>query len=117
MAAAIIGLVGAALPILTPFLTSAIHHVEVLFGAGTGPTKLDTVVNAGLQLAGSLSTAGKIPGTIDVATMTTFVQTLVQELQAQGLLNPTSSASIIAGQGSPAPIKLASKQSITVTAS
>lgn len=103
MAAAIVPVaasaIAAALPIITPLLTSLIHHVEVLFGAGTGPTKLDTVIQAGSQVVSQLAGSGKIPANLDAASIGTIVQTLVQDLNAKGSLNPQASASAIASPG------------------
>lgn len=97
MAAAIIPVVAAALPVIQPILTNLIHLVEVHFGAGTGPTKLDTVISAGTAIAENLATAGKLPGKLDAATIGTVAQGIVSQLNANSQLSPQKSAAALAG--------------------
>jgi hypothetical protein len=97
MAAAALPVLAAAAPILLPIVQNLVMGVEHLFGAGTGPTKLDTVLKALTPVAAALSTAGTITGTLDAPSLTALVQSVVSNLKAQGVLNP-STAAIVAAQ-------------------
>jgi len=95
MATAIIPIVVAAAPLLQPLINSLIIHVEKLFGAKTGTTKFDNVLQATLKTATDLSTAGKIPGTLDPATIAMMVEAEVQSLKAAGVLTPEIATQIV----------------------
>jgi hypothetical protein len=86
---------------LSPLITGLVHHVEVLFGHKTGPTKFDQVVKATLNAAQALGTAGKLPGQLDPASIAMMVESEVQQLKATGALSPETSAAIIAGTPAP----------------
>lgn len=101
-----------ALPIIVPFIKDQILQMEKIFGAGTGATKLNTVVNNTVGLANNLANlpAGnpnKIVGPLDPTSIATIVETLVQQLKAgPGGLTPETSASspaAIAAPLAPAP--------------
>jgi hypothetical protein len=81
-------LIEAAVPLLTPLIGTLVTHVESLFGAKTGPTKFDVVLNAVTKAASDLSTAGKLPGQLDSAAIGTMIETVVQSLNAANVLNP-----------------------------
>ena len=93
MAAAIIPLASAVLPIVIPLLRpvveSLVTHVEKIFGAKTGETKFQTVVDQLTPLVEALATSGKIPGTIDGVHVGSLVETVVQDLKSKGVLTPT----------------------------
>lgn len=94
MAAAAIPLITAAIPLLQPLISSLVVHVENLFGAKTGPTKFDAVLNAVTKVASDLSTAGKIPGQLDPNSIAMLIETVVQDLKSTGVLNPSTAAKI-----------------------
>lgn len=91
MAAAIIPIITAAAPLLTPLIETLVQKVEGLFGAKNGATKFQSVLDAVLPIAQQLSTAGKIPGPMDPTAIGTMIETVVQNLKAQGQL-PSGSA-------------------------
>lgn len=97
MAATIVPIIAAAAPLITPAIKWLAVHVENLFGAGTGPTKLSAVVNAVTPIVQQLATSGKIPGQLDTASIVALVESVVQSLKADGVLNPDT-ARIIASQ-------------------
>lgn len=88
-AAAVIGLAPLVVPIIKPLIESLVTHVEHLFGAKTGPTKFQSVLDAVTPILAQLSTAGKIPGTIDTSSVQMLIESVVQELKATGVLNPS----------------------------
>lgn len=88
MASIAVPLIAAAAPLLTPLIESLVTHVETLFGAKTGPTKFDVVLQAVGKAAQDLGAAGKLPGQLDTATIATMIETVVQNLKAAGVLNP-----------------------------
>lgn len=95
MAAAIIPIVAAAAPLLRPAISWLAVHVEHLFGAKTGPTKFDIVLNAALKIASDLATSGKIPGSLDAVSVATLVESVVQELKSSGVLNPNTAQTMV----------------------
>lgn len=99
MATAIIPIISAAAPLLTPLIHSLVTQVEHLFGAKTGPTKFDLVLQSVTTAAEKLATAGKIPGQIDSAIIATMIQTLVSQLNANGVLTPENAAQAVAKGG------------------
>jgi hypothetical protein len=107
MAAVAVPLIVAAIPMLKPLITGLVHHVEVLFGHKTGPTKFDQVLKATLNAAQALATAGKIPGQLDPASIAMMIETEVQQLKAAGALTPEASAAVVSGTGA--------AQSLTLT--
>jgi hypothetical protein len=46
------------------------------------------VLGAVTKTAQDLSTAGKLPGQLDAATIATMIETVVQNLKSAGVLNP-----------------------------
>jgi hypothetical protein len=93
----IVSLIAAAQPVLEPVIQALVMGVENLFGgAGTGPAKLLTVVNAVLGIAGQMGTSGKLPGELDAGSVTSMVQTVVGNLKAQGVLTPAIAAAVAA---------------------
>jgi len=90
MASIALPLISAALPLLKPVITSLVTHIESLFGSKTGNTKLQTVLNALKPVADALSSAGIIPGKIDASSLSTIIQTVVEELNSSGVLKGTS---------------------------
>jgi len=95
LAAAIIPILSSAIPLLRPYIISLVTHVEHLFGPKTGPTKFDAVLKALLDAASKLSTAGKLPGTLDPGSAGSMIESIVQELKALGILNPAGVAPIV----------------------
>jgi hypothetical protein len=79
-----------ALPKITPLVTSLITHAEALFGAKTGPTKFQSVLDAATPFINALSASGKIPGTLDGVSVGTIIETIVQDLKSKNLLDPSS---------------------------
>lgn len=71
---------------LLPEVPKIIQAVEGWFGDGQGPTKRETAVDMTTAAANRLATAGKIDGIPDATTITTLVETIVQQMNAQGLL-------------------------------
>ncbi len=57
MAAALVPLIAAGYPILKPVILSLVTHIEHLFGAKTGPTKLKAVLDALSPIAAALGVA------------------------------------------------------------
>lgn len=100
MAAAIIPLVTAAIPLLTPLVMSLVTHVEHLFGAKTGATKFDNVLTSTLKVAQDLGTAGKIPGQLDPQSIAVLIQSVVSDMKAKGLLTPEIAPSVSTSPGS-----------------
>lgn len=88
MAAAVIPIVAAAAPLIIPLIKSAVLHVEALFGHKTGPTKFEVVLAYVAKLAEALSTAGKIPGTLDASSIAALIESIVQQMKADGILTP-----------------------------
>lgn len=88
-------LIAAAIPLLQPLISNLVMHVEKLFGAKTGSTKFQTVLDAILPIATSLGTAGKLPGQLDAATIGTLIESTVQSLKASGVLNPTTADAVV----------------------
>jgi hypothetical protein len=95
MAAAIIPILAAAAPLLTPLIRTLAVHVEHLFGARTGPTKFDVVLQSVLKAADAMATGGQIPGRLDPASIAAMVQTVVQQLQSAGILTPEASSALV----------------------
>ena len=93
MAAAIIPIVTAVLPVLHPFITSLIQHVEGMFGKKQGAAKLDTVVQAVTAAVDNLLKQGILKAPIDVDTVKTIVETILSGLKTTGNLPPTASTS------------------------
>jgi uncharacterized protein (DUF697 family) len=114
VAAAIIPVVLAAAPLLQPLITSLVTHVEHLFGAKTGPTKFDVVLNAVTKAAEDLSAAGKLPGVLDSQSITAMIQTVVADLQAAGVLNPTSAGQIVTATSNPQMLNALGSQSLKI---
>lgn len=77
-----------AAPVLIPIIKNLVVGVQNLFGHnnGTGQTKQDVVVKATEVVSNQLSTAGKIPGVLDTATIISMVEGVVQVLKAAGVL-------------------------------
>lgn len=100
MAAAIVPVIAAAIPLLRPVIKGLISGVQRIFGhnQGQGPTKLQTVVNATMTVVEQMATAGKIPGHLDAAAIASIVEAVVQEMKATGELPPSE------GQPAPPPI-------------
>jgi len=96
MATAIIPIIAAAAPLLTPIISALIMRVEHLIGAGNGSTKSSMVVNAVLPIAQALATAGKIPGQLDATSLLPIVESIFQSLQAAGVVNPETAAVLAA---------------------
>lgn len=97
-AAAVITLAPLVVPILKPIVTSLVVHLEHLFGTKTGPTKFATAVSTTLGIADQLAAAGKIPGSIDGVTVSTLVESVVQELKSANILTPSiTPPSVIGG--------------------
>lgn len=113
MAAALIPILTAAAPLLSPLIQSIVLHVERLFGAGTGPQKLTTAVNTILGIADDLSKSGKIPGVLDPASITGLIQATVTDLKSRGILTPDLATSIISAQASTSTIPPTSTLKIT----
>ena len=88
MAAAAVPIITAAIPLLRPVIKGLISGVQRIFGHnnGTGPTKLNAVVDAAVTVAEKMATAGKIPGQLDVATIASIVEAVVQEMKSSGEL-------------------------------
>src|SRR5690348_10549765 len=86
--AALIPIIEAAAPLLTPLIKSGATHLEQIFGAKTGPTKFDALLNMILPTAEKLSTAGKIPGQLDPASIAGLIQSIVTDMKAKGELTP-----------------------------
>ena len=74
--------------------------VEHLFGHKTGPTKFDIVFQTILKTAQDLATAGKIPGQLDNASIASLIESIVQELKAQGVLTPEIATTIMSNSAS-----------------
>lgn len=95
MAALAIGpIIAAASPLLIPLIQSLVMHAENLFGAKTGGTKLETVVNAVLPIAQQLAASGKLPGQLDAGSITAMVESVVQNFKAQNILNPDTAKTV-----------------------
>lgn len=93
MAAAIVPLIETALPILEPYIKSAALHLEHLFGGGgTGPTKMNVLVQGLTAVANALSTAGKLPGNLDASSLAAMAQSVVSAMLDAGTLNPQTAA-------------------------
>lgn len=92
--AAFIPLIAAGYPIVKPLIISLVAHVEHLFGAKTGATKLQAVLDAITPIATALGTAGKIPGQLNAETLTAYINTVVADLNKQGVLNAASAAKL-----------------------
>lgn len=77
-----------AAPLLIPVIKDLVLGVQGLFGHnnGTGQTKQDIVVKATEVVSNQLSTAGKINGVLDSATIVSLVEGVVQVLKAAGAL-------------------------------
>ncbi len=86
MAALAIPILSAAMPLLMPVISKLVTEAERLFGAKTGPTKFDSVLQAITPIATQLATAGKIPGTLDAVSIGAMIETAVQALKSAGLL-------------------------------
>jgi uncharacterized protein (DUF697 family) len=86
MAAAIVPLISAAAPVLVPLIVSLVKKVEGLFGKKTGPAKLAAVSQATQAVANNLSAAGNIPGLLNMETIISLVEGVVQALKANGQL-------------------------------
>ncbi len=95
MAAIAAPLIIAALPILKPYITMLITHAEHLFGDKTGVTKFDNVLQATVKTAADLSTAGKLPGTLDPSSIAMMIETEVQNLKNTGVLTPAAASEIV----------------------
>jgi hypothetical protein len=87
-----IPLILTAAPLIQPLVMSLVVHMERLFGHKTGPTKLDNVVTTVFKVLDDLSTAGKIPGSFDKASVTQLVESIVADLNQKGVLNPETIA-------------------------
>jgi uncharacterized protein (DUF697 family) len=96
MASAIVPIIAAAAPLLTPLIHSLVLRVEGLFGSKTGPVKLDAVVAALSPIVTQLATSGKIPGQLSPADIAALVESIVQMLKSSGLLNPDTAAALAA---------------------
>ena len=103
MAAIAIPLLVAAAPLLEPVIRYVVLNMEHLFGAGTGPQKLSTAVTTMLGIANDLSKAGKIPGTLDAASVTGLIQAIVTDMKNRGVLTPELATSIITAQAAAMP--------------
>lgn len=91
MASAIVPILAAAAPLLTPLIESLIQKVETIFPkAGSGATKMTAVVNAIQPVANQLSASGAIPGQLDAASITTMAETILQQLKTSGTLTPAT---------------------------
>lgn len=91
MAAAIIPLIlSAAVPLVKPLISSLVLHVEGLFGAKTGPQKFQSVLDAVTPIVNALSAAGILKGTMDTTSLSTLIESIVQDLKAQGVLTPAT---------------------------
>jgi len=97
--AALIPIIEAAAPLLTPLIKGAATHLEHLFGAKTGPAKFDALLNMILPLAEKLSTAGQIPGQLDPALLAGLIQPIVTDMKSKGELTPESAAAAIQSAG------------------
>jgi hypothetical protein len=99
MAAAILlpTLLSAAIPLVTPLVQSLVIHAEHLFGAKTGQQKFQSVLAAVTPVVDALSTAGKIPGTLDGVAISSIIESVVQDLKAKNILNPSVVIPQIAG--------------------
>ena len=99
MAAAVLlpTVISAVIPLITPLVQSLVVHVEKLFGAKTGPDKFQSVLAAILPVVNALSTAGKIPGTVDGVAVGSIIESVVQELKGKGILNPSVTIPPVAG--------------------
>lgn len=84
-----------AAPLLIPVIKDLVIGVQGLFGHnnGTGQTKQDIVVKATEVVSNQLSTAGKINGVLDSATIVSLVEGVVQVLKAAGVLPGGSTTS------------------------
>jgi hypothetical protein len=91
MAALAIPLIASAVTALLPIVPGIVTMVENLFGPGSGPAKLQAATNMLGVAANQLSTAGTIPGPVDVTTLTTLAQTVVQQMIDSGKL-PSAAA-------------------------
>lgn len=87
MATIAIPLIASAVSALLPQIPGIVQAVEGWFGGGQGPTKLATALDMTSAAANRLATAGKIDGIPDATTLTTLVETVVQQLKSQGLLD------------------------------
>lgn len=96
MAGAIIPLAVAAAPLLEPLVKALVMRVEHLFGAKTGPTKLDAVLAALTPVVGQLATAGKLPGQLSPSDLLALVENVVRALKGAGVLNPDTAAVVAA---------------------
>lgn len=96
MAAAIIPILVAAEPLLRPLILSLIVHAEKLFGDKTGAIKFNNVLTAVVKTAEDLSTSGKIPGTLDPASLANMIESGVQELKNKKILTPEQAGAIVA---------------------
>lgn len=96
MAAALIPLLPTLIPAiasavvaLTPIAVEAAQFVEGLLGGGTGDLKQQVAFGIVKPVATQMSTAGKIQGIPDDATIATILETVVQRLKLEGQL-PTA---------------------------
>lgn len=89
-AAAIPALISLAVPLLKPIISSLVLHVESLFGAKTGATKFQSVVDSVTPIINALSTAGILKGTVDGMSVGTLIESIVQDLKGAGMLTPAT---------------------------
>jgi uncharacterized protein (DUF697 family) len=94
MAAAIVPLISAAAPILVPLIVSLVNKVEGLFGKKTGPAKLAAVSQATQAVASNLSAAGNLPGLLNMETIISLVEGVVQALKANGQLGEDATTTV-----------------------
>lgn len=97
MASAIVPIVLAAAPLLEPFIKGAILHAQKWFGYnnGTDQEKLNTVLNAVLSAASSLTAAGKIPDKVTPELAITLIENTIATMKASGILGADSPLPII----------------------
>ena len=86
MAGIAVPLITSAISALLPEIPTIVKAVEGLFGSGRGQTKLSTAVDMTTQAANALATAGKIQGIPDATTLTTLIETIVQQMNSAGQL-------------------------------
>jgi hypothetical protein len=86
----------ALIPIITNLLPAAIPTLvqvaEVLFGKGTGKSKMAAVVSAVKSFISSLATGGNTPPPPSDAEIEALVETVVQDLKAKNQLPAQATA-------------------------
>ena len=96
MASAIVPIVLAAAPLLEPFIKGAILHAQKWFGYnnGTDQEKLNTVLNAVLSAASSLTAAGKIPDKVTPELAITLIENTIATMKALGAVGCITNGSV-----------------------